>query len=115
MAGITTKDASLLGPAACRMNFYFPVAEYNIREAVVSITGGYVYRGAMQNGRAFIYTAISAQYHLGTHPFTRSTIPDAWLSQALFETHASITTFGQDPSGEKYFADRGGTIYLLGK
>jgi hypothetical protein len=37
----------------------------------------------------------------------------AWKSALLFETGANITTFGQDPGGEVYFADRGGTILWL--
>ena len=31
----------------------------------------------------------------------------------LFETRANITTFGQDPGGEVYFADRAGGIFRL--
>jgi hypothetical protein len=48
----------------------------------------------------------------------RSTDPKSrtgWVSQVLFETRNNITTFGQNPSGEVYYAARDGTIYELQK
>ncbi|MDO8754067.1 MAG: hypothetical protein Q7J80_09265, partial [Anaerolineales bacterium] len=38
-----------------------------------------------------------------------------WLSQILFETNLRITSFGQDESGEIYFASDAGGIYVLTK
>jgi len=104
------------GQPPAGMNFTFPVAEYNHQGGRCSITGGYVYRGAMPEWQGvYLYGDFCSGTIWGLihSPDPQSQTP--WLSQALFETHASITTFGQDPSGEIYFADRGGTIYLLGK
>jgi hypothetical protein len=36
-----------------------------------------------------------------------------WQFALLYETGAKITTFGQDPGGEVYFADRGGGVFRL--
>jgi hypothetical protein len=49
---------------------------------------------------------------LRTQP-TAAGVAAGWESRLLFETGASITTFGQDPEGEVYFADRGGPLYKL--
>ena len=104
------------GQPPAGIKFTFPVTEYNHQGGRCSETGGYVYRGAMPEWQG-IY--LYADFCSGTiwgllhSPDPKSQTP--WLSQALFETHASITSFGQDPSGEIYFADRRGTIYRLGK
>jgi glucose/arabinose dehydrogenase len=92
-----------------------PVAEYSHAEGGCSITGGYVYRGAMPEWQGiYLYGdycsgIVWGLLHSGTAPNL------TWQSKLLFQTQANITTFGQDPSGEIYFADRGGTIYELRK
>jgi hypothetical protein len=37
----------------------------------------------------------------------------SWQNQALFQTGANLTSFGEDESGEIYLVERGGTISRL--
>jgi hypothetical protein len=98
------------------LKFSYPVAEYNHQEGRCSITGGYVYRGAMPEWQGiYLYADFCSGTIWGLLHSPDPKSQTLWLSQALFETRISITTFGQDPSGEIYFVDRGGAIYLLGK
>ena len=96
-------------PASLKLTY--PVSEYNHAEGRCSVTGGYVYRGAMPEWQGI--------YLYGD--FCSGTIwglihsQALWVPQALFQTQANITSFGQDPAGEIYFADRKGTINILGK
>jgi glucose/arabinose dehydrogenase len=105
-----------LGSPPASLKLIHPVAEYSHQGGRCSVTGGYVYRGAMPEWQG-IY--IYADFCTGTlwgllhSPDPNSQTP--WQSQVMFETHANITSFGQDPSGEIYFADRNGTINILGK
>jgi len=91
-----------------------PVAEYGHSEGGCSITGGYVYRGAMQDWAGiYLYGdycsgKIWGLLHQGDEGSGLN-----WQTRLLFETGANITTFGQDTAGEVYFAGRAGTIYRL--
>jgi glucose/arabinose dehydrogenase len=88
-----------------------PVAEYAHSEGNCSITGGYVYRGAMPewNG-VYLY----GDYCTG-RIWGLMLSDGAWQSQVMFEMGELITTFGQDESGEVYFASDKGVIYHLTK
>jgi len=90
--------------------FTYPVAEYNHANGC-SVTGGYVYRGAMPewNG-VYLY----GDYCFGT---IWGLIPSngQWQNQVTFETGMTITSFGQDESGELYFSSDNGSIYRLTK
>lgn len=98
--------AGALPPSA---QFVAPVAEYHHNEGGCSVTGGYVYRGAMSEWSGiYLYGDFCSGKIWG---LLRSA--NAWQTRLLFETQANITTFGQDPAGEVYFADRGGAIYRL--
>ena len=91
-----------------------PIAEYG-RDKGYSVTGGFVYRGAK-------YPALYGQYFYADYGTGRIwtihklganswSIPDLEL-----DTSFSISTFGEDQSGELYFADRRettGTIYHI--
>jgi glucose/arabinose dehydrogenase len=105
-----------LGSPPATLKLTYPVAEYNHLGGRCSITGGYVYRGSMPEWQG-IY--LYADFCTGTvWGLLHSSDPKSltpWQSQALFETHANITSFGRDPSGEIYFANRNGTINILGK
>jgi glucose/arabinose dehydrogenase len=93
-----------------------PIAEYSHAEGGCAVTGGYVYRGAMPEWTGiYLYGDYCSGKIWGLlHPRAGST--DAtWKSMLLFETRASITTFGQDRAGELYFADRNGSILRLGR
>lgn len=99
------------GQPPAGVNITMPVAEYSHAEGGCSITGGYVYRGAMTEWNGiYLYGDFCSGKVWGLINSN-----GGWQSQVLFETGANITTFGQDPSGEVYLADRGGTIYRLGK
>lgn len=88
-----------------------PVVEYNHAEGGCAITGGYVYRGAMPEwGGIYLYGDYCSGMVWGLRHGA-----GIWQSKLLFQTQAHITTFGQDPSGEIYLADRSGTIYKLEK
>jgi glucose/arabinose dehydrogenase len=93
-----------------------PVAEYSHVSSRCSITGGYVYRGSMPEWQG-IY--LYADYCSGeTWGMLRTADPSSqtgWVSQILYSTGGNITTFGQDPGGEIYYADREGTVYELQK
>jgi len=100
-----------LGKPTTADHLTYPVAEYSHAEGGCSVTGGYVYRGAMPEWRGiYLYGdyctgIIWGLIHTGAE----------FQHQVLYDSAANITTFGQDPSGEIYLADRGGTIYRLGK
>ncbi len=84
-----------------------PAAEYSHAEGGCSITGGYVYRGAIPewNGIYFYGDYCSGKI------WGLTLVDGLWKSQLLFETGTTITTFGLDESGEIYFASDNGTIY----
>ncbi|RIK30696.1 MAG: glucose dehydrogenase [Anaerolineae bacterium] len=86
-----------------------PIAEYNHNEGGCSVTGGYVYRGAMPEWSG-IY--LYGDYCTGqVWGLIRS--GGAWQNQLLFGTDFRITSFGQDANGEVYIIDDNGGVYLL--
>jgi glucose/arabinose dehydrogenase len=85
-----------------------PAAEYSHAQGC-SVTGGYVYRGAMPEWQGiYLYGDYCTGFLWGLIPSG-----DGWQSQVLFETRVQISTFGEDESGEVHLADYGGTIYRL--
>lgn len=103
---------SLSSPPA-GAQFIDPVSEYSHAEGGCAITGGYVYRGAMPEWQGiYLYGDFCSGMVWG---LLHSGAGSGWRAKLLFQTQAHITTFGQDPSGELYLADRGGTIYKLEK
>ncbi|MBI5353902.1 MAG: PQQ-dependent sugar dehydrogenase [Chloroflexi bacterium] len=86
----------------------YPVAEYN-HALGCSITGGYVYRGAMPEWNG-IY--LYGDYCFGTI-WGLILSNGEWQNQVTFETGVTITSFGQDESGEMYFSSDNGNIYRL--
>ena len=89
-----------------------PVTEYSHSEGGCSVTGGYVYRGRMPEWNGiYLYGDFCTGKVWGL--MTGASADPRWDSRLLFETGANITTFGQDPGGEAYLADRGGGIYRL--
>ncbi len=105
---------SLASPPG-HVHFIDPVAEYSHADSSCAISGGYVYRGSMQEWQGiYLYGDFCSGLIWGLlHSGPGASL--SWQSRLLFQTRAHITTFGQDPSGEIYLADRGGTIYKLGK
>ena len=88
-----------------------PVAEYSHSEGGCSVTGGYVYRGALPEWNGiYLYGDYCSGKIWGLILSNGQ-----WQSQVMFETGGTITTFGQDESGEIYFASDNGNVYHLTK
>lgn len=88
-----------------------PAAEYSHSEGGCSVTGGYVYRGAMPEWRGiYLYGDYCSGKVWGLFLSNGS-----WQSQVIFETGITITSFGQDESGEIYLASDNGSVYILAK
>jgi len=88
-----------------------PVAEYSHSEGGCSVTGGYVYRGAMPEWQGIYLYGDYCRGIIWGLIFSNG----QWQSQVMFETGGTITTFGQDESGEIYFASDNGNVYHLTK
>ena len=85
-----------------------PIAEYSHGEGC-SVTGGYVYRGAMPEWNGVYFYG---DYCTGTiWGLIRS--GEGWQNQVLFGAGMTITSFGQDAAGEIYFASDNGQILRL--
>jgi glucose/arabinose dehydrogenase len=86
-----------------------PLAEYSHSSGGCSVTGGYVYRGAMPEWNGI--------YLYGDYCFGKIwgliLSNGQWQSQVLFETGVTITSFGQDEAGELYFSSDDGSVYHL--
>jgi glucose/arabinose dehydrogenase len=94
-----------------RSDFTMPVAEYSHGEGRCSVTGGYVYRGRMSEWQG-IY--LYGDYCKG-RIWGLIKSESGFKSQALFDTAVTITSFGQDESGETYLASDNGNVYILTK
>ncbi len=88
-----------------------PAAEYNHNEGGCSVTGGYVYRGAMTEWNGIYFYG---DYCTGAI-WGLILSGGNWQNQVMFETRELITSFGQDETGEIYFASDRGSIYRLTK
>jgi glucose/arabinose dehydrogenase len=88
--------------------FVPPVAEYSHGEGC-SVTGGYVYRGSMPEWNGiYLYGDYCSATVWG---LIRS--DGGWQNQVLFGAPGSITSFGQDESGEVYLITDGGQVLRL--
>jgi glucose/arabinose dehydrogenase len=101
---------SFLSGAAIPEGLVNPVAEYE-HSLGCSVTGGLVYRGEQLPEWQGIY--LYGDYCSGLVWGLFRIEDGAWQDQLLFETGASIASFGEDETGEVYFADRQGTVFLL--
>lgn len=90
-----------------------PISEYSHADTYggCSVTGGYVYRGAMPewNG-VYFYGDYCTGYVWGLILSN-----GGWQAQRLFEAGVLITSFGQDESGEIYLVTDSGEVYILAK
>ena len=93
-----------------KSNLVLPVFTYPTSSGC-SITGGFVYRGSVYPGMQGIYFA--GDYCTGSiWGLQQSGIN--WDSSLLLVSGSWISTFGEDESGELFFADRqNGNIYRL--
>lgn len=100
-------------PEGCqdKSSYIAPITEYNHDENRCSVTGGYVYRG--KENPALIGKYFYGDYCNG-QLFYAVQKGDKWIQTLAAKTDYSISTFGQDSSGELYFADfKTGTLYKL--
>lgn len=88
-----------------------PVAVYDHDKGDCSVTGGYVYRGKIEQLRGiYLYGDFCSGRIWGLRK-----VGSQWKTELLADTHYAISTFGEDEDGEIYLADYGsGTIYRLG-
>jgi glucose/arabinose dehydrogenase len=91
-------------------NLLLPVAEYS-HDFGCSVTGGYVYRGAMPEWNG-IY--LYGDYCSGT-VWGLILSNGQWQSQVMFEANARITSFGQDEDGEVYLVSDDGRVFILAR
>jgi glucose/arabinose dehydrogenase len=102
------------GSPPATLKLTYPVDEYSHAGGRCSVTGGYVYRGGMAEWQGiYLYGDYCSGQVWGMLRTTDPSSKTGWVSQVLYETGSNITSFGQDASGEIYFADRGGTICEL--
>lgn len=85
-----------------------PIAEYE-HSAGCSVTGGYVYRGSQI--AALIGTYLYADYCTGTIWGIRNQPDGTWEQAEILQTDHSISSFGQDQTGELYLLDHQGGVY----
>jgi glucose/arabinose dehydrogenase len=94
-----------------RPGLLLPAVEYSHSEGGCSVTGGYVYRGAMPEWQGiYLYGDYCTGKVWGLFQSNGS-----WQSQVVFETGLTITSFGQDEYGEIYLASDNGNVYKLAK
>ncbi len=92
-------------------NYTMPVLEYDHSGGRCSITGGYVYRGSRYPGLTGKY--IYSDYCSG-ELFYMSKQAGKEVATLAAKTPYAISSFGQDNSGELYFADlTTGSVYHL--
>lgn len=93
-----------------RNGLTLPKLEYSHNEGACSVTGGYVYRGATFPALQGIY--FFGDFCSGQLGGLRRT-DTGWESTVLLETSHSITSFGEDQSGNLYLMASGGVLYQI--
>jgi glucose/arabinose dehydrogenase len=94
-----------------RSGLVLPVAEYG-RDAGISVTGGYVYRGSA-------YPKLTGLYLFGDYGSGRiwsldEPSPGEWRMVELTRSSGSLSTFGEDEAGELYIANMSeGRVYRV--
>ncbi len=99
------------GSSTCSTaDLVLPIAEYSHDEGC-SVTGGYVYRGALFP--RLLGTYLFGDYCSGTL-WKLQRDGASWASAVALQTPYAISTFGEDEGGELYLADYdGGTIFRV--
>jgi glucose/arabinose dehydrogenase len=99
-------------PTCTQTGLVLPVQEYPHADGDCSVTGGYVYRGALfpELRGVYLYGDFCTGRIWGLRRFGGS-----WVNRLLLDTALNISTFGEDEAGELYLADyASGTIYTIG-
>ena len=90
--------------------FVLPIAEYDHQGGDCSITGGYVYRGAAQPALNGAY--LFADYCTGHFRALQHGADGRWNMIDLLTTRFTVSSFGEDESGEVYVLSFGaGDLY----
>jgi glucose/arabinose dehydrogenase len=96
-----------LGPAECNpANYQPPVGEYEHAGGRCSVTGGYVYRGTRG-------TLPTGAYIFGDFCTGEMFLLQGAAQTFLQDTSLSISSFGEDETGELYVANLNGTVNRL--
>jgi glucose/arabinose dehydrogenase len=95
-----------------RTGLTLPILDYSHSGGDCSITGGYVYRGRE-------YPALAGVYLYGDWCSGKiwGLAPDGrggWQHRQLLATQLSLSSFGEDSTGELYAVDLNGTVYGIG-
>jgi glucose/arabinose dehydrogenase len=98
------------GEPAGRVELIDPVAEYG-RDQGITVIGGYVYRGSELPEWQGIY--LYGDYGTGLIWGLFRDTGGAWQNSVLFQSGFTITSFGEDESGEIYLVDYPGSLYRL--
>lgn len=99
------------GPQTCnRAGLTAPIAFYGRNEGR-SVTGGYVYRGPQRT--RFLGRYIFGDFVSGRLWSLREVGPDEWVRELIVATPFSISSFGEDESGELYLIGYSGSVYRL--
>ena len=89
-----------------------PVFEYRHSNGNLSVTGGYVYRGANYPRMDGLY--LYGDFGSGRIWGLRRDGQNEWVNQELANTSFGISSFGEDEAGDLYVADLfSGRIFLL--
>jgi glucose/arabinose dehydrogenase len=89
-----------------------PIIDYG-RDQGISVTGGYVYRGAAHPELRGVY--LYGDYGSGKVWGLRYFNGQVIAHRELLDTNLRISSFGEDDQGEVLVVDHAGTIYRVGK
>lgn len=85
-----------------------PVLEYDHSNGWCSVTGGYVYRGALLPGLDGYY--LYGDWCTGTIWAAQPDEAGDWTTQISLESGRQISSFGEDEAGELYLVDYQGSV-----
>lgn len=108
MEGFHCFNPNTCDPSA--LGLVLPVVEYD-HGSGCSITGGYVYRGT--RFPAFTGTYFYGDYCSGIIWGIRSEADGRWSEAELLRSDKTISSFGQDETGELYLVNHKGNIFRL--
>ena len=89
--------------------YVMPVVEYDHSQGC-SITGGYVYRGAVHVALKGIY--LYADFCQG-HIWAAANNDGQWQTQRVMQGAFNVSSFGEDVDGELYVLDYSGSVYKV--
>jgi len=97
---------TLIDSCANPENYIFPAFDYDHSNGRCSLTGGYVYRGALE-------TVTAGTYVFGDFCSGEIFTWNGSSRATLLDTALSISSFGEDEDGELYVVGLGGTVSRL--